>query len=76
MTPPTRHPGPYARKFQHARVMSHGGSHFYNPSEAIAKAIREALDPNAAAGKCKTLSEMTDEERRRIEERFGAKIAE
>lgn len=76
MTLPVGRPKAPPKGFRQTRMMSLGGrGHFYNPAEAVARAIRESMDPSTAPGKCKTLSEMSPEERRRIEERLNAKIA-
>lgn len=42
-----------------------------SPAGGIAKAIRDALDPVKAPGKCKTFAEMTPEERDEMERLYG-----
>lgn len=47
---------------------------FRNPANAVAKAIRQALDPRFAAGKVKTLDDMSPEEIAELERSLGAPV--
>jgi len=55
-------------------VVMGSGSHFYCPMGRLATAIREALDPARAPGKCRTLVDMSSAERDAISRRCGAPL--
>lgn len=45
-----------------------------SPTEGIAKAIRDALDPVRAPSAVRTLADMTEEEIQELERKYGASI--
>lgn len=45
-----------------------------SPALGIAKAIQEALDPVRAPSKGRTLNDMSAEEIRALEQKYGAKV--
>jgi len=49
-------------------------STFYSPTHRIALAITEALDPMYAPSRCKTLSEMSSEEKTALAAKYGATV--
>ena len=53
-----------------------GGRSIKDPAVALQYAIREALDPVKMPGQVRTLKEMTQEERVRLEQQYGAEIKE
>jgi len=61
------------RKNERMATLMHK-SHFYNPMRLIGKNIEEALDPARAPSKPRTLKDMSPEERKRLEEKYGVPV--
>lgn len=53
-----------------------GGVSTKNPAEILRRALQDALDPVKMPGKCRTLKDMSPEERAAIEAQYGAKITQ
>jgi len=63
----------YGRRARMATVGTIGT--FHSPAARIANLINDALDPVRAPGKCKTLSEMSEDEKAALAAKYGAVVS-